>query len=73
MYSRLSISSRRHRPRRRIKTRKLEPMSKTGDWFLKMQEDAQRLDLASWIDIHGESNKWVFEKANEDTPEEITK
>jgi|TARA_Y100000052_G_C2922203_1_gene69015 hypothetical protein len=48
-------------------------MSKTGDWFLKMQEDAERLDLASWIDIHGESNKWVFEKANEDTPEEITK
>ena len=48
-------------------------MSKTGDWFLKMQEDAQRLDLASWIDIHVESNKCVFEKANEDTPEEITK
>ena len=48
-------------------------MSKTGDWFLKMQEDAERLDLASWIEIHGESNKWVFEKANEDTPEEITK
>ena len=48
-------------------------MSKTGDWFLKMQEDAERLDLASWILIHGESNKQVFEDVNKDTPEEITK
>ena len=41
-------------------------MSKTGAWYLDMQEDAGNLNKEEFIKKHGEHNLYIWNEVNED-------
>ena len=55
-----------HRPRLEDK------MEREKDWLMGMEEDAMTMDRDAWIEKHGESDVYIYDRVNDEISREMS-